>query len=555
MTPRATNMTMMMMFFIISIAISLLCTALSLLVATDAFAQWMAHPARVDANGIPPEATVTGALWLRIALVVVPWCVVLLLALVRRTDPLRVDDAAPVARTSVLALAGIVLVGAVLRGMLLGQSLWYDELVGFGGYSLAGPGAIVGNYYSQANHVLSQLLVWCSTVVLGVDEFSIRLPSFVASLATIVAAFALGREAKNDRVGLLSAASMAVMPIVVLAGTDARGYSLVILGATMATWLGLRARRIGSTATWAIYALVIALTAWAHLVFLVVPLAHGVWCLVDLARGRRQQAIAGLLTLLIAAAITLLLYAPILPDLLALRQQFRTTSTSQPSLLGIETLHAFFGLGGAWTWWAAIPGAILIIVGLPSLRAAPQLRTAIIVSAAAFPLAYAIAAIGHSWLYARFLLFTAPATALLIAAGLDRLQTRGVRIAALAVLVGVSTADVLTLPPRQPLRDALLRAKSMLDAKESVGVIGLRDNPLAYYATVLGVPLVDFGDRGAMLDARLTTTRPRAIIVLYPATLPAERIATLSSQGYVRTETLSGWIDWGAGALELWRRP
>jgi len=533
-------------------------------VSTASVAMWLAHPVRVDADGTPPAVTFTGALWLRIAWMTGPWCALVLVFAIRRaarntTPPLPLR--AP-SRATLIGLAGLAVASVCVRCITLSESLWYDELVGFGAYSLLGPATVIGNYFSQANHILSQVLIWCSTWLFGVNEVSMRLPSLLASLATIVAAFALGREVRDDRTGLFAALAMSVMPIVVLSGTDARGYSFMILGATLATWLLFNARRTGSTVAWTLYALVIALSAWSHLVSIMFALGHGAWLLFDLLRGReRGSPGTGLVALVLSGVVALMLYAPVLPDILALRGQFRVTSDTQPSLLGIETQHALIALGGAWTWWAAVPGGVLVLIGLWTLRQVPRLRDATIAGFLGLPIAYGLAAVGDSWLYARFLLFVTPAIALLMARGLDVLAARrsSLAITAAALWTAIAITSIAILPPRQPLREAMLTATSLRSAAhETVGVIGLRDNPLLYYAIAYRSELVDFGDRGvrleATLDATLEAQRPRAIVILYASTLPPERLATLAARGYTRTTTLPGWIDWGAGTVEVWKR-
>lgn len=542
-----------------TLAGALAVSAVGLLLNTASIAAWMAHPARVGRDGSIPATTLDGAALARIALIVGPWllvaCAIGLARLCEQGDGSGVPgsdrEAAP--RRAIVVLVGIVAIGVMLRVPLLNQSLWYDEIVPFGGYSLLGPGAVIGNYYSQANHVFSQLLIWCSTALLGADEFSMRLPALMASVLSIVAVWGAAREASDDRTALFAAGTMAVMPLNALAGTDARGYAIAIAGAAVALWAAARARRTGSFAAWSLVAFAVALAAWAHMVAIVFALGLGCAWLVELLRRRNAAAGAGIVALIGSAILTLVLYAPILPDIAALRRQFGAHDAGVPSLLGPETWHALLGLGGAWTWWAAMPGFLLAGLGFLSLGRHPALRPMIMAGLIGFPLAFALAAIGHSWLYARFLLFVLPALALLMGVGCEALARRRVElgVAALCIFAVVAAAHLLTLPPRQPLREALAIARGLVPTGQSVGVIGLRDNPMAYYGIVQGVELVDFGDRGANVESVLKRVRPGAIVILYPASLPASVRETLRLNGYGSRATLPGWIDWGAGEVEV----
>jgi 4-amino-4-deoxy-L-arabinose transferase-like glycosyltransferase len=150
-------------------------------------------------------------------------------------------------------LAATLLVAALLRFIGLGSGLWYDEIAAFLGYSLGGPGAAVGTYFTQANHVLHSLLAWCSTALFGVDEVTVRLPSFLAGIGAVAAVGFLGREAGGVRLGAVAAALAAVMPTAVLPATEARGYSLMMLCAALATAHFVRGwRRGGGSRCWAI---------------------------------------------------------------------------------------------------------------------------------------------------------------------------------------------------------------------------------------------------------------------------------------------------------------
>jgi hypothetical protein len=522
----------------------------------------MAHPARLGPDGAPPSTTLQGAVWLGWAMIILPWAWLGFLAIALRfSTSTATNDAHPRATArDALPLIGIIALAVVVRSPLLGQSFWYDEIVAFGGYSLHGPWIIVGNYFSQANHILSQLLIWCSATLLGADELSLRVPALLASLLAIVCVWGATIEVASRRAALLAAAAMAVIPVAIHAGTDARGYAIGMAMAALALWAAMRARRTGSPLAWTLASMGIAFGVWAHLVVVCFALGLAVAWIAEAVATRDRpttaRMIAGVAMLSAAAALTLLLYAPVGPDLLARRTQFGAYSDTVPSLWGPETWHALLGLGGAWVWWAALPGILLAALGLAASIRDRGRRSLVLAATLGFPVALLLAVIANSWLYARFLLFVAPGVAILIGFGADRLSARSPRLGwlALSVLAAVGSVLVLTLPPRQPLREALAIASAHVPAKSPVGVIGLIDNPLAYYGLVQQVELVDFGDRGARFRHTPASAKPKAIVVLYPTSLPNEMSEALGKEGYALTESLPGWIDWGAGRVDVWTR-
>ena len=152
-------------------------------------------------------------------------------------------------------LAGACLAACAVRVPLALQSLWYDEIASYLGYGIRGTGFALTRMYTQANHVLQTVLsAWCVDA-LGPTEWAMRLPCFLAGLATIPAAWMLGNEAGGPRLGRAAAVAAALMPIAALEATEARGYALMALFATLCNALFLRGLRTRGTGTWVLYAL------------------------------------------------------------------------------------------------------------------------------------------------------------------------------------------------------------------------------------------------------------------------------------------------------------
>lgn len=533
---------------------------LALIVPVSRWAEWFAHPVRMSRGGGIPEVTLEGARWLRVMLVVLAVTLVAGTALLVRLVPHAANTAEntipPAARSSKLWLAALLLLAFLVRLPRLTESLWYDEISAFLDFGIHGPGAIVGNYFVQSNHVAHTLATWMSTELLGVNELSLRLPALLASIAAVWATWRLAREAAPGReaLAIIAALALAVMPVSVLEGVEARGYSMMILAAAASTWLFVRAERTGSAATWLLYAAVVALGTWAHLVTVCVAIGHGAIAAGAAMWTRDRRRIAAPATALVMAAVmTVTLLAPLLPDLLRIRREFTVVEGNEPTLLGPEGLRALLQLGGAWWTFAAIPGFVLLAAGVVAASRDRRLAWCSALALAGLPVAILLAVLGGSWLYARFLLFALPGVGLLVAAGLLLLPRRLAIVAGLVTLAGWGT-DLVRRPPKQPLRDAVLEVVAKRRPGDVVGAIGLVDNVIAWYGVLNDMPIHPAGPGGVELEALIARHAPRWIILYYPESVPRERYEQLERAGYVLETRHHGWVDWTNGDVMVYRR-
>jgi len=468
-------------------------------------------------------------------------------------------------RGFMLMLAAAAVVAALVRMPFLADGLWYDEIAAFLGYSLGGPGTAVGTYYSQANHVLHSLLAWCSTALLGVDEVTVRVPSFLAGVGAVVAVGFLGREAGGARLGEVAAALAAFMPTAVLPATEARGYSLMMLFAALASALFMRGWRRGGTGTWALYAACCALGVWSHLVTVCVPAFHAAWCVwksvvaggsaSDDARGIRRRALGGLVAVACAAGLTALLYAPIIPAIVALQREFRALDGNEPTLLGPEGRMMLVSLGGSWNTWGSLAALPLVLAGLAAARRDARVRDVLVISLGGTLVALVFPLFLNSWLYARFLAFTVPGVAVLLAAGLLWMHARRPRAAWLlaACAVGAWIAVLATVGPRQQLREAVRWVVDHRTEREQAFAVGLPDDVHRWYSTVCGIEMPGSGPYARDLDERIAMRGNAWAVLLYPRAMP-QAAEKLRAAGFREDVRFPGWIDSGAGEIVVFHR-
>jgi hypothetical protein len=521
------------------------------LIPTLTLARWFAHPARPGNEGDQVlEATMLGAALLRI---MAPIAGVALIALALwRRDTRQRPALEPATRVDAQFLFLAVALAAALRVPLLAESLWYDEIAAFLGYGLHGPGVALGNYYTQANHVFQSVLTSISAELLGASEFSLRLPSLLVGIAAVPAAWWLGREAGSAAAARGAALAMAVMPLAVLESTEARGYAFMAYYATLATASLLWARRIGHGAAWAEYAVVCALGGWSHLVTLCVPAFHGAWCMAEAVGARdadaRRTARHALAALAVAALLAAALYSPALPDMLAIRSEFKAADGNEPTLLSAQGTMMVEMLGGTWTWWASLASLPLLVAGIAAARKQRSLAVALCLAMGGVLVAL-LAPLLNSWLYARFLTFMVPAVALTVGAGGALLVARWPRAgAALSGLAACTwVASLLLLPARQPLREAVDYIAQHRQPQDAAVAIGLPDEVQQFYAHAHQLSIPGTGAYGAHLGEALRAARPQWVLMLYPKSMPAQVHDALRQSGYQAVARFPGWIDQGNG--------
>ena len=182
-------------------------------------------------------------------------------------------------------------------------------------------------------------------------------------------------------------------------------------------------------------------------------------------------------------------------------------------------------------------------------------------------LAAALLAIGSllagSWIYARFALFTVPATAVAAAIGAQLWFSQPTRALAFGVPLATAlawSASVLTLGPRQPIRDAVEWVAQRRTEGQVVASAGLADNVTAMYATVLdgraaspnSIRSAGFGGT----DLRTLVPTPDFLIVLYPAVFERSGGAAHAKElGLDPVRSFPGWIDQGQGEVRVYARP
>ncbi len=206
------------------------------------------------------------------------------------------DDApAPARRTrALLALAVTTLAGAAIRVWLVDAR----PLIGDEGLTWRTSGATLWDFLLWHHHPdhppLSFLLVRLSLEAFGESVWSLRLPSVIAGILCVPAAWLLGNRVG---VGLLLAALVAFDPVLVVLSSLARMYGLLALLVLAALWrmdeIGSRGER--SAGPWLGLGAILLAATWTH--YLGFALAAAVLGTVAWRWGARFAGLAALLPL------------------------------------------------------------------------------------------------------------------------------------------------------------------------------------------------------------------------------------------------------------------
>lgn len=264
-------------------------------------------------------------------------------------------------------VAGLTALALVLRLIAINGGLWIDEIFSLVDSFRPSLAEIVTTYRHDNHHPFYSVLAHLSREALGEAPWTIRLPSVLFGVATVPALYLLGREAANQREAGYAAALLAVSYHHVWFSQNARGYVIIAWCTVMATWLLLRLMATGRFAFGAWVAVVVALGAWTHLTMVFVAAGQAAAVAFHLARHpAAQRALgwaSGLMPFVLAAGLTLALYAPSLGQLIDhfVNQPSQLEGVSTPGWALLESLRVMALGFGAGT---LVLGGVMVAVGV-----------------------------------------------------------------------------------------------------------------------------------------------------------------------------------------------
>jgi mannosyltransferase len=314
-----------------------------------------------------------------------------------------------------VALIAITAVALVLRIIHLDSGPWIDEIAasdtGFRRSFLE----ILTTYPTDMRHPLYVVLASVMVKLFGDGAWSIRFPAMLFGAATVPALYFFARHLVSRREALLAAGLLAVSYHHVWFSQNARGYTMIAFFSIVSSTLLLNALRDRRRRDWLAFGVIAALGAFTHLtvIFTVVgqSLATAYVLLSGAPRTAEQRRAAWLNALVgfgTAAAVTVLLYLPMLDDVIRYftqtTSQLRNVSTSSWALSeGVRVLRLGLGAGSGLGAVILLGGAI--VVGAGGIDLLRRHTTAVLIMFVPALVTILGAMLGRGTMYPRFFFF------------------------------------------------------------------------------------------------------------------------------------------------------
>jgi hypothetical protein len=275
-----------------------------------------------------------------------------------------------------LLVAGLTVLGAVLRIVVAGDSLFADEYSTYWIVVDHGLGGVLSTVHSNAEITppLYFLLSWASAK-LGHSPQLLRLPSLIAGVITIPAVFALGERTIGRAAALVATALTALSPFMIYYSAEARGYGVMMALVVVSTLALLLAVDSGRRRWWVLYAACSLGAAYSHYTCFFVLLVQLLWVLWAHPEARKAAIVAN-----VVAAIGFL------PWISGLHNDLTSPTSQILSALSPFNLPSIRSIVAHWAF--GYPYASLPIGDLPGKPALIALALALVV--AAVGLAFAV---------------------------------------------------------------------------------------------------------------------------------------------------------------------
>ncbi len=391
----------------------------------------------------------------------------------------------PKAQWFLWGVVGLTALAAAVRFSTLGlQSYRHDEAVTAGRVLVSSlPQTMHLVWSSESTPPLYYFLAWFWMHPFGVHEAGLRSLSALFGTATVPVAYLVGRELIGRRAGLVTAAIVAVDPMLVWYSQDARAYALLVLLSAAAFLFFLRARRSGRSRDLAWWAVFSALALATHY-FAFFPLAiEAVWLLATARRVRPVLLAIG------GVALAALALAPIAVHQAQGKNNDWIASFGMTGRLRETGISFFVGEAGllkhALVPMALFAAAVALLLLRGGTREKRGAAVALAVGGGGILIALAFAAAGQDFVLERNLLPALIPLALVGAAGIA-----APRAGWLGIAVGVAlVAYLLAFCVYSDFRPALQRDDWRTVSNEIGPPRGPRailvweqgDEPLAFY--------------------------------------------------------------------------
>jgi 4-amino-4-deoxy-L-arabinose transferase-like glycosyltransferase len=251
----------------------------------------------------------------------------------------------------------LTLLGLLLRLFQLGEwSFWHDEALTV--LLAQKPMAQLIAITAADVHPPLYFLLVKGFLLVGQNEFIVRLLSALCGAGTVFVLYLLGRDLFEEQVGLVGALIMAISPLQLFYAQEARMYTLLLLLIIFSSWCFVRALRYDRRLWWVLF--VVGITLASYTAYFTFPVVAAMGLYVLLVDKRRERV----LHFLFALGVVVLLYLPWLSVFLVqTRAILDSYWIARPHPLTLfTTLSAFFIGVTLSPFWIAVSLSVTLLL-------------------------------------------------------------------------------------------------------------------------------------------------------------------------------------------------
>lgn len=347
-------------------------------------------------------------------------------------------------------------------------SLWFDEAATISASTRSVPELWRLMHNIDAVHGLYYLLMHGWFMAFPVTEFYSRLSSCLAVGLAAAGVVVMARQFSGRTVAVCAGIVFAILPRVTWAGIEARSYALTAAAAVWVTVLLVLTIRRNSRWLWTCYGLAVLLSALLNVFVALLVLVHAVVLVATAAP--RAVVRRWIVTVLVAMT-------PVVPFLVFSKTQIAQVRWISP--LGWHSVaevvqEQYFDHSVAF----AVAAGVVLALPVAMRRFRPTdagIRSLTVISVGWIALPTAVLLLYSAWLepvyYPRYLSYTSPAMALLLAVGITAVARTRESVVALLIVLAVAATPNYLLSQRGPY------AKEGMDFSQIADVITANASP------------------------------------------------------------------------------
>lgn len=345
-------------------------------------------------------------------------------------------------------------------------SLWFDEAATISASTRSVPELWRLIHNIDAVHGLYYLVMHGWFAIFPATEFWSRLSSGLAVGAAAAGVVVLGKQFSGRTVAVCAGILFAILPRITWAGIEARSYALTAAAAVWLTVLLVMAVRRSSSALWPLYTVALVLSTLLNVFTVLMVLAHAV--VIAVIADKRSTVARWA----VSSAVALVIVAPFLVFCRTQIAQVRWISPPNAGTVLDIAQEQYFDHSVPVT---ILAGVVLVAPLMFRRFRAPESRGLVFITVAWIALPTVVLLAYSVWqspiYYPRYLCFTSPAIALLLAVCIVAVVRTRERVTAVLAAFALAATPNYLLTQRGPY------AKEGMDFSQVADVITAHASP------------------------------------------------------------------------------